>query len=488
VTFTSRTTLGDELWSEWKFDEGSGTTAADSTGLTVNGTLTNQPQWSQGFDGRGGLTFSGFQAEGGSNAYVTMGNPSDRSLDFGSDSFSIALWVKYTDVSIPAGQNGRRIISKGDYGFNPGYTIVLEGTGQLYTGIGSTLGDGSQALFFHTVSEYNDGKWHHVAAVFDRQDSTARIYVDGVAQALVKDANSGGTVDPQAPTVISYPDLTTLSATSTDMPLTVSSHMGVYDFFKGDVDNVRFYRKAIGGPEVAALYNTDTDGNGLPDRWEWEQFGQSGVDPATDSDGDGLTNLQEYLAGSDPKDFFNGLPPALTIVDGNNQGDFPGLALARPFAVRVTNQNGTPKPNAPVIFSIQSGGGQLSPVNGGITDASGIARASLQLPSTVGTTVLVDAAFSEVKVIFTATVGNASLAPAGPSDVACERQSPIAVLVKWTDNSNNETAFYVERSEDNQVWQRLLPGLPANTTEFLDEGLAVDGIYSYRIVAHNNAP
>ncbi|MFA7233171.1 MAG: LamG-like jellyroll fold domain-containing protein [Terrimicrobiaceae bacterium] len=392
ATFTARTTMANGLWGEWKFDEGGGTTAADSTGLTASGTLTNQPQWSQGFDGRGGMSFGGFQSEGGTNAYVTMGNPADRSLDFGSESFSIALWVKYTDGTFPPGQNGRRIISKGHHGFNPGYTIVLAGDGRIWTGIGATQGGASQALFFHTVPEYNDGKWHHVAAVFDRQNSTARIYVDGAAQELAKETTTGGGIDPQDPTVINYPTLANLSATRTDMPLTVSSHMGVYDFFKGEVDEVRFYRKAITGQEEQALYNSDIDGNGLPDRWEWEHFGQTGIDPAADPDGDGLTNLQEYQQGSDPNDYYNGLAPTLTITSGNNQTGSPGNFVSAPLVVRAAGSAGSPLAKAPLAFSVTQGGGTLQATAGGTnasaltvrTNASGYAIVYFQLPGTTG--------------------------------------------------------------------------------------------------------
>lgn len=46
----------------------------------------------------------------------------------------------------------------------------------------------------------------------------------------------------------------------------------------------------------------DSDGDGLPDAWELLHFGSiTGGDPALDDDGDGLTNLQEYLAGTNPK-------------------------------------------------------------------------------------------------------------------------------------------------------------------------------------------
>jgi len=48
----------------------------------------------------------------------------------------------------------------------------------------------------------------------------------------------------------------------------------------------------------------DADGDGLPDDWE-TAHGLRATDPtdaALDSDGDGATNLEEYLAGTDPND------------------------------------------------------------------------------------------------------------------------------------------------------------------------------------------
>lgn len=44
----------------------------------------------------------------------------------------------------------------------------------------------------------------------------------------------------------------------------------------------------------------DTDGNGLADGFETTYFGQLGVNPNGDPDGDGATNLQEELAGTNP--------------------------------------------------------------------------------------------------------------------------------------------------------------------------------------------
>ncbi|MES2308418.1 MAG: hypothetical protein V4507_06115, partial [Verrucomicrobiota bacterium] len=44
----------------------------------------------------------------------------------------------------------------------------------------------------------------------------------------------------------------------------------------------------------------DSDGNGLSDTWEMANFGHLGNSPTADPDGDGLTNLQESIRGTNP--------------------------------------------------------------------------------------------------------------------------------------------------------------------------------------------
>lgn len=43
-----------------------------------------------------------------------------------------------------------------------------------------------------------------------------------------------------------------------------------------------------------------TDGTGMSDGWEILYFGHTGIDPNADPDGDGLTNYQEYMGGTNP--------------------------------------------------------------------------------------------------------------------------------------------------------------------------------------------
>jgi len=72
---------------------------------------------------------------------------------------------------------------------------------------------------------------------------------------------------------------------------------GVYTITeRGQVQRVNF-----GTPSF------DSDGNGLPDAWELARFGRIGQDPGADSDSDGRSDEEEWIAGTNPldgEDFF----------------------------------------------------------------------------------------------------------------------------------------------------------------------------------------
>jgi len=52
----------------------------------------------------------------------------------------------------------------------------------------------------------------------------------------------------------------------------------------------------------AAQTSPDQDGNGLADAWELLYFGRTGNDPQADPDQDGHSNLEEFQAGTTPRD------------------------------------------------------------------------------------------------------------------------------------------------------------------------------------------
>lgn len=123
----------------------------------------------------------------------------------------------------------------------------------------------------------------------------------------------------------------------------------------------------------------DADGNGLSDAWETRYFGHTGVDPTADEDGDGICNADEYRNGTDPIDYYNGVPPQITSQVG------PDAALASDGSIGllVTDAAGNPLVNAPVTFRVRQGSHQLSATPGGPTgleinartDARGVAKA-----------------------------------------------------------------------------------------------------------------
>jgi hypothetical protein len=118
---------------------------------------------------------------------------------------------------------------------------------------------------------------------------------------------------------------------------------------RGDVDHHL--------PQQITLGLLDTNGNGMDDRWEIERFGDLNQGANDDFDGDGVSNLQEFLQGTDPTDYFNGTTPLIEIVSGNNQFGEAGTIAPHPLKVRVKSANGLLAPNAPVTFAFHSATG-----------------------------------------------------------------------------------------------------------------------------------
>jgi hypothetical protein len=152
------------LVGQWKFDEGSGTTAQDSSGLGNDGTLNGAPQWMAGYLD-GALEFDG-------DDWVDCGDV----LTI-TEAITIACWVN------PAGLTGDNgwVTREGAYAFKS------DGTSLKFTTPGVR-----DHLANDTVLEI--GTWQHVAVTFvPNQAGGAIFYLNGVeAQRIDSTALNAG--------------------------------------------------------------------------------------------------------------------------------------------------------------------------------------------------------------------------------------------------------------------------------------------------------
>jgi uncharacterized repeat protein (TIGR01451 family) len=75
--------------------------------------------------------------------------------------------------------------------------------------------------------------------------------------------------------------------------------------------------------------------------------------------------------------------------------------------------------------------------------------------------------------------------PAAPSDLAVSLTSQTAITLTWTDNSDNEDGFKVERSPDGSSDWTEVGTVGADATTYMDTGLTCETPYYYRAYAHN---
>ena len=266
------------LW--WKFDDGSGTGAADSTGNGWTGTLTNAPTWGTGING-GDLTFNGTSQCVGTNS-ASFNVPT-------SNSFTFAAWVK-PDPSSTSSNNA--LISQPTGGAGQVWELHAGGGwADLYTGGG--FGGWLSGQPSYTGSDaLTSGVWSHVAVT--GTGTTTTLYINGVQVASANASAFAGI----------YPTNN----------LFVGCANGNY--YKGSIDDPRVYNRALSAADVKALYlatggTTPAAGDittALAGYWKLDDgSGTTAIDSASTHNGT-LTNSPTWTTAGKINDalIFNG--------------------------------------------------------------------------------------------------------------------------------------------------------------------------------------
>jgi hypothetical protein len=157
LSFVLTNEIQAELVGWWRLDDGSGTTAVDSSGAGNDGTLTGDPQWTAGKVG-GALTFDG-------GDYVTASGVTD----IKPESLTLMTWVRFDSVE---GDRQDYLSKDDDYAFS-----LHEGAADQKThGIVTSAGDWS-VVHGDTVVETDT--WYHSALTYDSGTQMLLLYLDG---------------------------------------------------------------------------------------------------------------------------------------------------------------------------------------------------------------------------------------------------------------------------------------------------------------------
>jgi hypothetical protein len=229
------------LQGYWMFDEGTGTTALDSSGLGNHGTIMGAT-WTASSKFGNALEFDGTDDYIEINGYKGV---------LGAQSRTVTAWVK-TEVN-----RHMNIISWGNNSVGEQWLFSTTGvgsrsepTGVLRLNVFSGYITGSKRV--------TDDQWHHVAAVLEDDGSAdvsdVTLYVDGEPDIATK--------------VVAQAIHTTIG---TNVKIGASSD-STDRFFEGSIDSVRVYERAVSSTDIRDMSrgaHVDADDSGS--RIELEQ-------------------------------------------------------------------------------------------------------------------------------------------------------------------------------------------------------------------------
>jgi prepilin-type N-terminal cleavage/methylation domain-containing protein len=207
-TFDTNTynALGDRVLADWKFNESSGTTAADSYANAYTGTLVGGVSHVAGVVGNA-LSFNG------SSGYVDFGTIT---LNLGN-AFTIGAWIQ---ASASRG-NWHIIFSRGPKASGHVEFYINSGNGTLCFYASDMTGTAPNGTC--TTAAVDDGNWHYVA--FSYNGTAGQFYIDGVAVPFSPAIS--GTIQPMTADVL------------------VGNVPGQTTYFSGLIEEVRVYNGSI---------------------------------------------------------------------------------------------------------------------------------------------------------------------------------------------------------------------------------------------------
>ncbi len=216
LTTTVKADLAAGLAAYWKFDDGSGTIAMDSSGNGNTGIL-HGATWTNSGRVNGALHFNGI------NSWVEV--PDSDSVDL-SKNFTVACWI-YPDVH--AG-NYNMLVSKHQPYINSDHSWYwgIKNDVSTFVNWGNPEIRGTQDIPLNS--------WTHVAITYIDATMSFCFYNNGQLDRQM-DAD--------------------LSIRNTDKMLVIGSENGSTNFYDGLIDDVRIYNRALTSNEVLELYQAN---------------------------------------------------------------------------------------------------------------------------------------------------------------------------------------------------------------------------------------
>ena len=406
VATATTLTVTSGLVAAYGFNEGLGTTVTDWSGNGLTGTVQGTTWTTTGKYG-GALSYNG------TSSYVDLGNPAALQL---TGSMTWSAWIMATGNPPDDGQ----IIAKSN---GTGWEFKTSpDTGSHTFGIGVSSSTSITQRYSQTVRAINT--WYFVAGVYNAAAQTLNMYVNGVLDngALV------GTI----PAAQFNPSVN----------VNIGRRSGGF-YFKGTIDEVRIYNRALSAAEIAADMNTpiggaaDTQSPTAPTSLTVTAAGASQINLswAASTDNVAVAGYRvERCQGAGCSSFAQVAAPAATTYND------PGLTAGTSYSYRV----------------------RAADAAGNLSGYSNVATATTTAPDTQP--------------------------PTTPANLTATAAGSTGINLGWTAATDNVgvTGYLVERCQGAGCSTFAQVGTTA-TTAYNDTGLAAGTSYSYRVRATDAA-